>query len=161
MYWRCIRLANRSKSFRSSRLMLFSVLTGPGGWVTGVGIHFKPRESRVICSSVSCSFETQLCCCNEFSLCFYCVLFSFGWKPFFAFWIYLLLFPLFPKTQIINGDKIHIVYSLVFLVFWHPPQVSSRLYRAQRRLKGHLRPLLACFTLPTLPGFYFIACGFQ
>ena len=37
-------------------------------------------------------------------------------------------------------------------------QVSSRLYRVQRSLKGHLRPLLACFTLPTLPGFYFIAC---
>ena len=50
---------------------------------------------------------------------------------------------------------------LVFLVFWHPRQVSSRLYRVQRRLKGHLRPLLACFTLPTLPGFYFIACSFQ
>ena len=29
----------------------------------------------------------------------------------------------------------------VFLVFWHPRQVSSRLYRVQRRLKGHLRPL--------------------
>ena len=39
----------------------------------------------------------------------------------------------------------------VFLVFWHQRQVSSRLYRVQRRLKGHLRPLLACFTLPTLP----------
>ena len=107
MYWRRIRLAKRSKSFRSSRLMLFSV-------VMGVGINFKPRESRMICSSVSCSFDrflmcfcvTQLCCCNAFSLCFYCVLFSFSWKPF-----YLLLFPLFLKTQIINGDKIHIVYS--------------------------------------------------
>ena len=30
---------------------------------------------------------------------------------------------------------------LVFLVFWQPRQVSSRLYRVQRRLKGHLRPL--------------------
>ena len=40
--------------------MLFSVLTGPGGCVTGVGIHFKPRESRVICSSVSCSFDRFL-----------------------------------------------------------------------------------------------------
>ena len=49
----------------------------------------------------------------------------------------------------------------VFLVFWHPCQVSSQLYRVQRRLKGHLRPLLACFTLPTLPGFYFTACSFQ
>ena len=46
----------------------------------------------------------------------------------------------------------------VFLVFWHPRQVSSRLNRVQRRLKGLLWPLLACFALPTLPGFYFIAC---
>ena len=99
--------------------MLFSV-------VMGVGINFKPRESRMICSSVSCSFDrflmcfcvTQLCCCNAFSLCFYCVLFSFSWKPF-----YLLLFPLFLKTQIINGDKIHIVYSQER--FWLPSKLRQ------------------------------------
>ena len=51
--------------------MLFSV-------VMGVGINFKPRESRVICSSVSCSFERFLMCFLCDSICFYCVLFSFG-----------------------------------------------------------------------------------
>ena len=30
--------------------------------VTGVGINFKPRESRVICASVSCSFDRFLMC---------------------------------------------------------------------------------------------------
>ena len=41
-------------------------------------------------------------------------------------------------------------------------QLKLKLHQlTSRRLKGHLRPLLACFTLTTLPGFYFIACSFQ
>ena len=30
--------------------------------VTGVGMNFKPRDSRVICSSVSCEFHRFLIC---------------------------------------------------------------------------------------------------
>ena len=37
-------------------------------------------------------------------------------------------------------------------------QLKLRLHQlTSRRLKG----LLACFTLPTLPWFYFVACSFQ
>ena len=34
-------------------------------------------------------------------------------------------------------------------------QLKLKLHQlTSRRLKGHLRLILACFTLPTLPGFY-------
>jgi len=46
-------------------------------------------------------------------------------------------------------------------VFSKSSQVSPWSYRVQRRLKGQLWFLLASFTLPTLPGFNFIACSFQ
>ena len=78
-------------------------------WIGWVGINFKRGESKVICSSVSCSFDRLfMCffCCvvvTHFPLILFCVLFSYGWKPFFVIWIYRLLFPLFLNTHIISG----------------------------------------------------------
>ena len=45
-----------SKSFKSWRLMRFSL-------VTGVGVNLSRLESKLICSFVSCSFERFLICC--------------------------------------------------------------------------------------------------
>ena len=56
IYCSHIGLANWLKSARSWRLIRFS-------FVTGVGINFRPRDSRVICSSVSCSFDRFLTSC--------------------------------------------------------------------------------------------------
>ena len=61
IYCSRIRLANWLKSARSWRLIRFS-------FVTGVGINFRPRDSRVICLSVSCSFDRFLIYCLRDSM---------------------------------------------------------------------------------------------
>ena len=52
--WR-ILLVNWLRSLSSWRLIMFS-------FVTRVGMNFKPRDSKVICSSVSCKFDRFLIC---------------------------------------------------------------------------------------------------
>ena len=112
-----IRLANWLESARSWRLIRFS-------FVTGVGINFRPRYSRVICLSVSCSFDSFLIYClrdsmalkkrflslillRSFLLRFLAALLSLR----FAF-----PFPLLLRSLIRDKSKIHFVYSHALVI---------------------------------------------
>ena len=50
-----------------SRIRLANWLIG-FSFVTGAGINFRPRDSKVICSSVSCSFDRFLIYCLRDSM---------------------------------------------------------------------------------------------
>ena len=54
-------VANWLKSESSCRLIWFS-------FMTGVGMNFKPRESKLICYAVNCVFERFLTCCLRNSI---------------------------------------------------------------------------------------------
>ena len=115
IYCSRILLANWLISVRSWRLMRFS-------FVTAVGINFRPCDSRVICSSVSCSFNRFFIYCLHVSMVLQKRFLSFSAPFLCCFWplCYLCgllsLFPLLLRSLIRDKSKIHFVYSHTLVV---------------------------------------------
>ena len=118
IYCSRIRLTNWLKAARSWRRIRFS-------FVTGVGINFRPRDSRVICLSVSCSFDRFLTYCLRDSMALKKRLLYLIFLCFFLLWFLAALlslwfafpFPLLLRSLIRNKSKIHFVFHTLGLQF--------------------------------------------